>query len=115
VKHHGLSDLFDQVDRVAAEAQKRVQPGEVLAVCRQAVERRPLSARGVALRIHGAQQVAVSPPTFALRINLAGEIHFSYQRYLINSLRRAFLFAGSPIRVLFRKAPSKQRARRARG
>jgi len=115
VKHHGLSDLFDQVDRVAAEAQKRVQPGEVLAVCRQAVERRPLSARGVALRIHGAQQVAVSPPTFALRINLAGEIHFSYQRYLINSLRRAFEFAGSPIRVLFRKAPSKQRARRARG
>jgi GTP-binding protein len=114
VKHHGLSDLFDQVDRVAAEAQKRVQPGEVLAVCRQAVERRPLSARGVALRIHGAQQVAVSPPTFALRINLAGEIHFSYQRYLINSLRRAFDFAGSPIRVLFRKAPSKQRARRAR-
>jgi GTPase len=115
VKHHGLSDLFDQVDRVAAEAQKRVQPGEVLAICRQAVERRPLSARGVALRIHGAQQVAVSPPTFALRINLAGEIHFSYQRYLINSLRRAFEFAGSPIRILFRKAPSKQRARRARG
>ena len=114
VTRHGLSDLFDQVDRVAAQAQKRVQPGEVLAVCRQAVERRPVSARGVALRIQGAQQVAVSPPTFALRVNLPTEIHFSYQRYLVNSLRRAFEFAGSPIRLLFRRAADKRTARRAR-
>ncbi len=111
VKHQGLGDLFDQVDRVAAEAQKRVQPGELLAIFRQAVERRPVSARGVALWIQSAQQVAVSPPTFALRVNLPGEIHFSYQRYLVNSLRRAFGFAGSPIRLLFRKAVGKQKAR----
>ena len=70
VKHHGLDDLFGEVDRVAVQAQRRVQPGELLAVFRQAVERRPMSARGVALRIQGAQQVAVSPPTFALRVNL---------------------------------------------
>jgi GTP-binding protein len=118
VEHHGLSDLFDQVDRVAAEAQKRVPPHELLAVLRQAVERRPMSARGVALRIRSAQQVAVSPPTFALRVNLPGEIHFSYQRYIVNSLRHALGFAGSPLRLLFRKAPGKREggrpARRAR-
>ncbi len=103
LKHHGLNDLFDQVDRVAAEAQKRVEPGELLAVLRQAVQRRPASAHGVALRLQSAQQVAVSPPTFALRVNVPGEIHFSYERYLVNSLRHAFGFAGSPIRLLFRK------------
>ncbi len=113
VNHHGLSELFDQVDRVAGEAQKRVPPGDLLAALRQAVERRPLSARGVALRLHSAQQVAVSPPTFALRVNLQGEIHFSYQRYLINSLRHAFDFAGSPIRLLFRRASGKSRSARA--
>ncbi|HEY7040964.1 MAG TPA: ribosome biogenesis GTPase Der [Methylomirabilota bacterium] len=100
----GLRDLFDQVDAVAAEAQKRLQPGELLSTLRQAVERRPMSARGVALRIQSAQQVAVSPPTFAIRVNLPDAIHFSYERYLINSLRHAHGFSGSPIRLLFRKS-----------
>jgi len=100
----GLRDLFDEVDRVAADARKRVQPGELLATLRQAVERRPMSARGVPLRVQSAQQVAVSPPTFALRVNLPDQIHFSYERYLINSLRHAHGFAGSPIRLLFRKS-----------
>jgi GTP-binding protein len=100
----GLRDLFDQVDIVAAEAQKRLQPGDLLSTLRQAVERRPMSARGVALRIQSAQQVAVSPPTFAIRVNLPDAIHFSYERYLINSLRHSHGFAGSPIRLLFRKS-----------
>jgi GTP-binding protein len=100
----GLRDLFDQVDVVAAEAQKRLQPGELLATLRQAVERRPMSARGVALRVQSAQQVAVAPPTFAIHVNLPESIHFSYERYLINSLRHAHGFAGSPLRLLFRKA-----------
>ena len=100
----GLRDLFDQVDLVAAEAQKRVQPGELLATLRTAVERRPMSARGIPLRVQSAQQVAVSPPTFAIRVNLPDSIHFSYERYIINSLRHAYSFAGSPLRLLFRKA-----------
>jgi len=112
VRHQGLDDLFDEIDRVAVQAARRVEPGELLAMFRQAVERRPMSSHGVALRIHGAQQVAVSPPTFALRVNLAGDVHFSYERYLINSIRHAFGFTGSPIRLLFRKAPGKGTPRR---
>ena len=112
----GFRDLFDQVDLVAAEAQKRLQPGEVLSTLRQAVERRPMSSRGVALRVQSAQQVAIGPPTFAIRVNLPDQIHFSYERYLINSLRHSHSFAGSPIRLLFRKAVGRgaKRAGRAR-
>ena len=109
----GLSDLFNEVDRVAAEAERRVQPGDLLATLRQAVERRPMSARGIALRVYSAQQVASGPPTFAVRVNLPGQIHFSYERYLINSLRHAYGFAGSPIRLLFRKGGGARRGRRA--
>jgi GTP-binding protein len=110
----GLRDLFDQVDAVAAEAQKRLQPGELLATLRQAVERRPMSARGVPLRIQSAQQVAVSPPTFAIRVNLPDAIHFSYERYLINSLRHTHGFAGSPLRLLFRKSVGRGASRPGR-
>jgi GTP-binding protein len=81
-----------------------------LTALRAAIERRPMSARGVALRVYSAQHVGVSPPTFAIRVNLPAEIHFSYQRYLVNSLRRAFGFAGSPIRLLFRKGGGKRPA-----
>jgi GTP-binding protein len=110
----GLRDLFDQVDVVAAEAIKRLQPGELLATLRQAVERRPMSSRGIALRVQSAQQVAVGPPTFALRVNLPDQIHFSYERYLINSLRHGHGFAGSPIRLLFRKAVGRGAGRAGR-
>jgi GTP-binding protein len=110
----GLRDLFDQVDVVAAEAIKRLQPGELLATLRQAVERRPMSSRGIALRVQSAQQVAVGPPTFALRVNLPDQIHFSYERYLINSMRHSHGFAGSPIRLLFRKAVGRGAGRAGR-
>jgi len=111
-KSTGLGDLFDQVDRAASEAVRRVQPGELLTIFRQAVERRPMSASGVPLRLQSAQQVAVSPPTFAVRVNLPPDkIHFSYERYLVNSLRHAHGFPGSPVRLLFRKAAGKSARR----
>jgi GTP-binding protein len=108
----GLSELFDEVDRVAAEARKRVEPAAALTALRQALERRPASARGVPLRIYSAQQVGVAPPTFAMRVNLPDEVHFSYQRYLVNSLRHTFGFAGSPVRLLLRKGGGKRRPAR---
>jgi GTP-binding protein len=110
VRGSGLGDLFDTVDKVAAEAQRRVQPGELLTLFRAALERRPMSWGGTPLRIQSAQQVAVSPPTFALRVNLPDKIHFSYERYLINSLRHTQGFAGSPVRLLFRKSAGRKGA-----
>jgi GTP-binding protein len=109
----GLPELFDEIDRVATEARKRIAPGDLLTMLRQAIERRPTSFRGVPLRIYSAQQVGVSPPTFALRVNLPTDIHFSYQRYLANSLRHAYGFAGSPLRLLWRKGGGKRPAGRA--
>ncbi|HEV2054012.1 MAG TPA: ribosome biogenesis GTPase Der [Methylomirabilota bacterium] len=105
----GLRDLFDTVDVVAAEARKRLQPGEVLTIFRQALERRPTSSGGVPIRVHSVQQVAVSPPTFAVKVNAAGKLHFSYERYLINSIRHAAGFAGSPIRLLVRRSAAKRK------
>jgi GTPase len=105
----GLRDLFDTVDQVAAESRKRLPPGDLITIFRQAVERRPISSGGVPLRIHSVQQVGVSPPTFAVKVNAIGKLHFSFERYLINSIRHAAGFAGSPIRLLVRRAPAKRK------
>jgi GTP-binding protein len=110
----GVADLFDAVDTVAAEARRRVPAAEVTSTLQQALRRRPVSIGGVPLTIQSANQVATGPPTFAVRVNKPGDIHFSYERYLVNALRQAFGFTGSPIRLSFRRAvgPRGRRVRR---
>ena len=112
----GIRELFETIDRVAAQARRRVSSAEVTGVLQQALGRRPVSVRGVPLVIQSASQVSTSPPTFAVRLNRPDEIHFSYERYLAKSLRHAFGFEGSPLRLSLRKAgrlkPTAPRARR---
>lgn len=54
-------------------------------------------------KFYYATQVGVKPPTFVLFVNDPELIHFSYQRYLENQLRKNFDFDGSPIKLIFRK------------
>jgi GTP-binding protein len=51
----------------------------------------------------------VAPPAFVLFTNVASELHFSYERYLMNRLRESFGFEGTPIRLTVRR---RERARR---
>jgi len=62
----------------------------------------PASPGGRPLKINYLTQTAIRPPTFVFFANRPKDIHFSYQRYLQNSLRQAFDFTGSPVRVRFR-------------
>ena len=55
------------------------------------------------LKIKYMTQVDVCPPTFALFVNDESLMHFSYKRYLENSIRRAKDFSGTPIRLLVRQ------------
>ena len=113
-ERQGVRELFEAVDQVAAEAQRRVTPGEATTVLRQAIERRPASVGGEALTLQSAAQVGVAPPTFALKINRPDDVHFSYERYLTRSLRLAFGFTGSPIRLSLRRATGRRPRRRTR-
>ena len=100
----GVPLLFDLIERVAANGVRRLPASRVTAIVKGAVERRPFSIAGVPLKILSASQVDVHPPTFAVRINSPGRIHFSYERYLLNALRGAEDFSGTPLRLLFRRA-----------
>jgi GTP-binding protein len=115
VTGEGLPELFDAIDRVAAAARRRVTAAQVTEVLQAALARRPITTGGVPLTLQSASQVATAPPTFALRVNRPDEIHFSYARYLVKTLRRAFGFPGSPIRLSFRRAVRRrERGRRSR-
>jgi GTP-binding protein len=115
LRAEGLPDLFDAIELVAAEAQRRVPAAELVETLRRAIERRPISVGGEPLTLYSATQVSTGPPTFALRINRPNAVHFSYERYLVKSLRLAFGFTGSPLRLSLRRGTGpRARPRRAR-
>jgi len=45
----------------------------------------------------------VNPPTFVFHVNDPDMVHFSYERYLENQLRKAYEFPGTPLRLIFRQ------------
>ncbi len=62
----------------------------------------PPSHKGKRLKVKYATQVSVKPPTFVVFVNDIELMHFSYERYLENSIRKAFPLEGTPIRILTR-------------
>lgn len=58
---------------------------------------------GRRLKIYYATQSGIKPPTFCFFINDEQLMHYSYERYLENQLRKAFGFEGTPIRFLLRE------------
>ncbi len=54
------------------------------------------------LRILYATQAGIAPPTFVFFVNDPELVHFSYERFVENQLRRHFPFVGSPVRLVFR-------------
>jgi GTP-binding protein len=71
-------------------------------VVRRAVDTHPLSERGRTLKIYYTAQTGTAPPRFTCFCNDPRMVHFSYVRYLNNTLRANFGFEGTPIRIEFR-------------
>lgn len=59
------------------------------------------------LRMHYVTQTGVNPPTFTFFVNHSDLVNDTYQRYVENRMRSSFDFAGTPIRLFFRKKEQK--------
>jgi GTP-binding protein len=100
----GLDGLFQTIERVASEYAREVSTGELNRALGAAVARRPPGGvHGKTLKVFYATQIATRPPTFLLFVNDPSALHFSYERYLVNALREAFGFGGSPLRLRLRR------------
>jgi GTP-binding protein len=95
--------LLETIDQVAASRRKRVGTGELNRFVERITAAHPPASPGrKAVRILYAAQVGVAPPMFVFFTNVATTFHFSYQRFLVNQLREAFGFFGTPIRLQVR-------------
>ena len=96
--------LLEMIEKVATSRQYRV-PTSALNRFVESVTavHPPVSPGKRQVRILYAAQTAVAPPTFVIFTNVATTFHFSYERFLVNRLRDAFGFIGTPIRLEVRR------------
>lgn len=96
--------ILELVKYVSNQNAMRISTGMVNDIINEAVlMNQPPISGGRRLKILYTTQVAVKPPTFALFLNDPSIMHFSYERYLENQLRKSFGFEGTPIRFLLRQ------------
>jgi GTP-binding protein len=92
--------LLEIIDRVSERRRRRVPSGELNRFVREVtMAHPPVSPGRREVRVMYAAQVGIAPPTFVFFTNAATTFHFSYERFLVNRLREAFGFEGSPIRI----------------
>lgn len=103
-----ISRLLELIDFVSNQAALRIQTGVLNDVLNDAVAMvQPPSDKGKRLKIYYMTQVGVRPPTFRLYVNKSDLFHFSYERYLKNTLRNNFGFEGTPIRFILKEKGEK--------
>lgn len=104
-----LSNIMPTVEEVLDNANRRVTTGVLNDIISDAVSvNQPPMIRGKKLKLYYATQVGVKPPTIVLFVNDASAMHFSYERYLENSIRKAIDFSGTPIKLVIKQKAEDQ-------
>lgn len=97
-----VEKILSAVKTVWQNTSRRISTGLLNELVGQAVAAtEPTARKGKKAKIFYVSQPDVCPPLFVFKVNDAKLIHFSYERYLENSLRRAFDFSGTPLRLKF--------------
>ncbi len=108
-----VDKILPTVLAVAEERRYRLSTSELNQLIREAYDAtRPPSKGGRVLRLYYATQVDIEPPTFVIFVNDPKLVHFSYQRYIENQIRKHHPFLGTPIRILFRGREKERKGRR---
>lgn len=98
----GISQVLPMVEEIASARNKRIESDELKKAIVHAIESHPpMTKRHFHLR--DVVQPEIIPPTFVFAVNNPALVHFSYRRYLENSLRDTFGFMGTPLRLIFKK------------
>ena len=99
----GLENMMETAHTVYEEWGKGVPRYELRRLVLEAVaEHPPAMSRRRSLKIYGVTQDRTGPPSFTFYVNRSDMVHFSYARYLENTLRAKYGFQGSRLRMRFK-------------
>lgn len=103
-----VEKLFEMINEVNEQNSKRVSTSQLNEVINEAISIvQPPSDKGKRLKIFYGTQASIKPPTFVIFVNSKELFHFSYERYLVNQIRREFGLDGTPIRIIVREKSDK--------
>lgn len=104
LKNQRIQTLFEQIKIVYENYNRRIATNVLNDIILDAsiMNQAPIF-NGDRIRVYYGSQVDTKPPTFVLFVNDPNYMHFSYQRYLENRFRSAFMLEGTPIKLILRK------------
>ena len=99
-----VDKLFNMINNVAEQNAMRVSTATLNQVINEAIAIvQPPTDKGKRLKILYGTQVSTKPPTFVIFVNNKELFHFSYERYLVNQIRKEFGLEGTPVRIIARE------------
>lgn len=104
LKNQRIQTLFEQIKIVYENYTRRIATNVLNDIILDAsiMNQAPIF-NGDRIRVYYGSQVDIKPPTLVLFVNDPNYMHFSYQRYLENRFRSAFMLEGTPIKLILRK------------
>jgi GTP-binding protein len=112
VTRAGVTTILSEASKALEQASRRISTGELNKLLEQIVAHKPPPAGrgGRHVRLYYATQPQIRPPTFFLSTNHPAEVGYPYRRFLMNRLREAYGFEGTPLRLVLRAHKQKKTA-----
>lgn len=103
-----IAKIFPKALELYQKYQTRVSTGQLNQAFDKIVKQHPLPTyKGQELKFYYVTQTRTKPPTFAVFCNYPKKVHFSYERYLKNELKKQFDLQEIPLRIDFRERKKK--------
>ena len=103
-----VEKLYEIINYVANQNAMRVSTSVLNQVINEAIAIvQPPTDKGKRLKIFYGTQASTKPPTFIIFVNNKELFHFSYERYLVNQIRKEFGLEGTPVRIIAREKNEK--------
>jgi GTP-binding protein len=99
----GIDELMETAFATREAWSRRVTTGELNRWFRAAIEKNPPPApKGRRIKLRYVTQARTRPPSFVLFGTRVDQLPTSYERYLLNGIRRDLGFGGVPVRLTMR-------------
>jgi GTP-binding protein len=103
LKGDGVGELLDAASEVHTQWMRSLPRYDLRRTILNAVaDHPPASNPRHGLKVYGVTQDSVGPPGFTIYVNRSDYVHFSYRRYLENSIRETYGFEGTPFKMRFK-------------
>ena len=98
-----MKETIDMAIRAYKQRMKYIKTSELMKLMKRAtIRHKPPTHSGRKLKIKFVTQARVSTPTFTFFVNDLSLLHFTYERYLENTIREYHPYTGTPMRLVFR-------------